>query len=100
MPRSETTALLLKTLLVSDLVDSTRLVEELGDKRAARLYRRHDRLARDLLRQHRGRSANLISIRAAAHPSPKTSASVSAVTRRSPQSRRSSALAFRMRRRT
>ena len=43
------------TLLVSDLVGSTRLVEELGDRRAAELFRRHDRLARDLLEEHGGR---------------------------------------------
>jgi len=44
----------LKTLLVSDLVSSTRLVEGLGDARAAELFRRHDRIARDLLREHDG----------------------------------------------
>ncbi len=55
MHRSETTALLLKTLLLSDLVGSTKLVETLGDKRTARLFRRHDRMARDLMREYRGR---------------------------------------------
>ncbi len=45
----------LKTLLVSDLVGSTRLVEELGDQAAADLGHRHDRLARDLLAAHEGR---------------------------------------------
>ena len=44
----------LKTLLVSDLVDSTRLVEQLGDERAAELLARHDRLARALLERSRG----------------------------------------------
>ena len=39
----------LRTLLVSDLVGSTRLIEEIGDQRAAELSARHDRLARDLL---------------------------------------------------
>lgn len=39
----------LRTLLLSDLVGSTRLVEDLGDRRAAELFARHDRLARDLL---------------------------------------------------
>ncbi len=43
------------TLLVSDLVGSTRLVEELGDRRAASLFQRHDRLARDLMHEHGGR---------------------------------------------
>lgn len=45
---------ILKTLLVSDLVASTCLVERLGDKRAALLFARHDRLARDLLARHGG----------------------------------------------
>ena len=44
----------LKTLLISDLVDSTALVEQLGDARASELFRSHDRLARDLLAEHRG----------------------------------------------
>ncbi len=43
-----------KTLLLSDLVGSTRLVEDLGDREAAALFRRHDRLARDLLAAHQG----------------------------------------------
>ena len=43
------------TILISDLVGSTRLVEELGDREAAALFRRHDRLARDLLAEHGGR---------------------------------------------
>ncbi len=45
----------LRTLLLSDLVGSTRLVEELGDRRSAELAARHDRLARDLLAEHGGR---------------------------------------------
>jgi putative peptide modification system cyclase len=47
--------LLLRTILILDLVDSTALVERLGDQRAAELFRRHDRLARDLMRRFRGR---------------------------------------------
>ncbi len=43
------------TLLLLDLVESTALVDRLGEKRAAELIRRHDRLARDLMRRHRGR---------------------------------------------
>jgi predicted ATPase len=39
----------LRTVLVCDLVDSTKLVAGLGDERAAHLFGRHDRLARDLL---------------------------------------------------
>ncbi len=50
--RSEGTFL---TLLVSDLVDSTGVVERLGDRRAAGLLRRHDRIARELLERHAGR---------------------------------------------
>ena len=46
---------LLRTLVLCDLVDSTALVERLGDQRAAALIRRHDRLARDLLQRHGGR---------------------------------------------
>ncbi|MCP4663668.1 MAG: protein kinase, partial [bacterium] len=44
-----------RTLMLSDLVDSTRLVEQLGDERAAEVFHHHDRLARDLLKQHEGR---------------------------------------------
>lgn len=42
-------------LLVSDLVDSTGLVERLGDRRASDLLRRHDRIARNLLATYDGR---------------------------------------------
>ena len=45
----------LKTLLLSDLVGSTRLTETLGDERAAALFRLHDRAARDLLARYAGR---------------------------------------------
>lgn len=45
----------LKTLLLTDLVDSTRWVEKLGDQRAAELFARHDRLARALLDRFEGR---------------------------------------------
>ena len=43
------------TLLLTDLVDSTRIVSELGDARAAAMMARHDRVARDLLPVHNGR---------------------------------------------
>lgn len=46
---------LLRTLVLCDLVDSTALVERLGDQRAADLIRKHDRLARTLLQAHGGR---------------------------------------------
>ena len=42
-------------LLFTDLVDSTRLAEQLGDVRSAELFAEHDRLARSLLAQHGGR---------------------------------------------
>jgi class 3 adenylate cyclase len=44
----------LRTLLVSDLVGSTAIVRSIGDAHAAGLFRRHDRLARDLLVAHHG----------------------------------------------
>jgi putative peptide modification system cyclase len=46
---------LLRTLLLCDLVDSTGLVERLGDREAAELIRKHDRLARTLADRHAGR---------------------------------------------
>ncbi len=49
------TTSVLRTLVLSDLVDSTALVERLGDQRAADLIRKHDRLARSLMQQHGGR---------------------------------------------
>ena len=44
----------LRTLVLCDLVDSTALVERIGDARALALFRRHDRAARDLIARHRG----------------------------------------------
>lgn len=44
-----------RALLFSDVVDSTRLVERLGDARAAEVWSMHDRRARELLARHRGR---------------------------------------------
>ena len=44
-----------RALLVTDVVDSTRLTEMLGNAEAARLWAAHDRIARDLLPKHRGR---------------------------------------------
>ncbi|MCH9651551.1 MAG: hypothetical protein K0U98_25210 [Deltaproteobacteria bacterium] len=44
----------LKTLLVSDLVSSTRLIQELGDVRSAEIFRLHERCARNLLEQYDG----------------------------------------------
>ena len=42
-------------LLLTDVVDSTQLAERLGDAAAAELSAAHDRVARDLLRNWRGR---------------------------------------------
>ncbi len=44
-----------RALLFTDVVDSTLLVERLGDARAAELWAEHDRRARDLLALHHGR---------------------------------------------
>lgn len=46
---------LLRTLAVCDLVDSTALTEGLGDRGAAELAHKLDRLTRDLLYRHAGR---------------------------------------------
>jgi putative peptide modification system cyclase len=45
----------LRTLVLCDLVDSTGLVERLGDLASAELIRKHDRLARTLADRHGGR---------------------------------------------
>jgi len=45
----------LRTVLVCDLVDSTRLLHRLGDVRGSDLLRRHDRLCRELIGRHHGR---------------------------------------------
>ena len=45
-------------LLLTDVVDSTRLVERLGDARSAELWTEHDRRARDLMTQHGGREVD------------------------------------------
>ena len=42
-------------LLLTDIVDSTKLTEHLGDAAMAALWTRHDRLARDLLVHHDGK---------------------------------------------
>ncbi len=45
----------LRTLLLTDIVDSTSLVERLGDGPASELFRAHDRLVLQLQQQWRGR---------------------------------------------
>jgi class 3 adenylate cyclase/tetratricopeptide (TPR) repeat protein len=44
----------LKTLLISDLVNSTKHIEEMGDEKAFHLFSAHDRMARDLLSPNNG----------------------------------------------
>ncbi|MBS0381442.1 MAG: putative peptide modification system cyclase [Proteobacteria bacterium] len=46
---------MLRTLVVCDIADSTALVERMGDQSAAKIIRKHDRLARALVEQHKGR---------------------------------------------
>ena len=50
-----TTGPTIRTLLLCDLVASTKLVERIGDAAAADLLARHDRMARDLLATQAGR---------------------------------------------
>lgn len=45
----------LRTLLLTDLCDSTTLIERIGDVEAATLFRDHDRLVLDLQQRWRGR---------------------------------------------
>ena len=49
------TSSLLRTLLLCDLVDSTGMVERMGDLATAELIRKHDRLARTLADRYGGR---------------------------------------------
>src|SRR5689334_12111551 len=50
-----TTSPQVRTLLLTDLCDSTLLVERLGDAPAAELFRAHDRLVLELQQRWRGR---------------------------------------------
>ncbi|MGH8076671.1 MAG: putative peptide modification system cyclase, partial [Lysobacter sp.] len=54
-PRNASDAPQLRTLLLTDLCDSTSLVERLGDTPAAELFREHDRLVLTLQQRWRGR---------------------------------------------
>ena len=54
MPESRATPVL-QTVLIGDLVDSSALVDQLGDERASAILERHDALVRGLLSAHRGR---------------------------------------------
>lgn len=51
LPRIEP---VLKTLLVTDMVDSTSLVNDLGDYRSAQIFERHECIARELLTKFDG----------------------------------------------
>jgi putative peptide modification system cyclase len=46
---------LLRAIAVCDLVDSTALIEQLGDRKGAEFIQQLDRFSRDLLHRHRGR---------------------------------------------
>jgi len=54
-PRPSANAPQLRTLLLTDLVDSTGVIERLGDTPASELFRAHDRLVLQLQQQWRGR---------------------------------------------
>jgi len=54
-PRPSSASPRLRTLLLTDLVDSTGLVERLGDAPASDLFRAHDRLVLQLQQQWHGR---------------------------------------------
>jgi len=54
-PRKDSGVPQLRTLLLTDLCDSTALVERLGDGAAADLFREHDRLVLELQQRWRGR---------------------------------------------
>ena len=54
-PHHDAEAPQLRTLLLTDLCDSTQRVEELGDAAAAALFRDHDRLVLELQQRWRGR---------------------------------------------
>jgi len=54
-PRPSASAPQLRTLLLTDLADSTGMIERLGDTPASELFRAHDRLVLQLQQQWRGR---------------------------------------------
>ena len=49
---------MIKTLLLTDVVNSTALTEELGDKRMSNIWIKHDQIARDLLNKYEGQEAD------------------------------------------
>jgi putative peptide modification system cyclase len=53
--RVPATTPVLRTLVLADLVESTALTEQLGDIRAIEIFRKHDRMGRDLVARHGGR---------------------------------------------
>ena len=44
----------IRALLLTDVVDSTKLAESIGDTAMAQVWAAHDRIARDLLQRHHG----------------------------------------------
>ncbi|WP_425493539.1 putative peptide modification system cyclase [Marilutibacter chinensis] len=54
-PQAATAAPQLRTILLTDICDSTTLVEQLGDSGTAQFFREHDRLVLRLQQQWRGR---------------------------------------------
>ncbi len=52
---SSTDTPLLRTLLLTDLCDSTEIVERIGDAASAKLFREHDKLVLELQQRWRGR---------------------------------------------
>jgi len=54
MSESETGRPVVKTLLLTDFVESTQFVSSLGDVRAAEIFAAHDHAARELLAEHGG----------------------------------------------
>src|SRR3546814_12482992 len=57
-PNARTSSTQMRAVVCLDLANSTALIEKLGDARAAELFRRHDRLTRDMLRNHKGREVD------------------------------------------
>ncbi|NNC94684.1 MAG: tetratricopeptide repeat protein [Chitinophagales bacterium] len=49
---------MIKTLLLTDIVDSTALTQEVGNERMSEIWVEHDRIARDLLQEHDGQEAD------------------------------------------
>lgn len=57
-PPASATDTVLTTIVLTDLVDSTKFTEKYGDGKAAEIFARSDRMARDLLREFGGREVD------------------------------------------